>query len=147
MKSKIHILILILLLPLKVSAAQVGSFHKQCFASNWQTGKVEVVEEINVYQRGSEPVLAFTKRLPDGHWRIEWNYDRIIQYRIPNDVVVFLFYHECAHAKSNSENEAEADCQALRDMQRDGYINERTYRKIESTYQMFGRRFPSGHCG
>jgi len=146
MRMPVSLLLLTLIFPSIVFSATIGNFQQQCHAPNWITGKTEIVEEVNVYQRASDPVLGFTRRMPNGHWRTEYNVDRIRYFNIPPDVMVFLFYHECAHAKMNSESEAVADCVALSDMQTDGYLSDETYKRIEVTYQRFGRTFPSGVC-
>lgn len=146
MRSRVSFSVPALIFPSIVLSATVGAFQKQCYAPNWITGRTEIVEEVNVYQRASDPVLGFTRRMPNGHWRTEYNVDRIKYFNIAPDVMIFLFYHECAHAKANSESEAVADCVALSDMEKDGYLSDETYKRIDVTYRQFGRVFPSGIC-
>jgi len=146
MKNIFATILLFSVVSFNAYGAQIEGFNKRCIAPNWQSGKPEVVPELNVYGQAAQSVFAFTKRTPGGHWRIEWNIDRIEYYKIPSDVLIFLYYHECAHATYNNESEVVADCEALSAMDADGYLDEQTYNNIAATYNYFGRSFPSGRC-
>lgn len=137
---------LMLAAPDLASAATIGSFQKTCWARNWRTGMIQPVPEIDVRGRPMDNVMAFTRAMPDGSWQIEWNVDRIRNFGLTNDVIVFLYYHECAHAQYASPDEGVADCGGLVAMRRDGYLSPETYQRIVAIYAASGRPFPSGPC-
>lgn len=132
--------------PRPAIAAQVGSFNKTCYARNWVTGAVEPVLEINVYDQPNFPYMAYTKKLPGGKWRIEWNYPRIVSAQLTESQVIFLFYHECAHARFASPSESVADCEGVRAMSKDNELSSSAFDEIRYLYKTIGREFPPPGC-
>jgi hypothetical protein len=126
------------------SAAVVGSWSKTCYAPNWITGESEAVTETNVNDP-YKTFYGFTSRQPGGHWLTQYNLARI-GTQTPPDVLIFLFYHECAHARFNTSSEAIADCQGLKAMNEDIGVTSRIVAEIRETYASVGRPFPSGPC-
>ena len=120
--------------------------NAECTAKNQITGQLERVPEIWVRGQADFPLMARTRPMPDGSWRIEWNEDRLNLYRVSRVVEEFLFHHECAHARFAAASEAVADCEALRVMRSKGIMTERVFNEISDMYAHFRRPFPSGSC-
>jgi hypothetical protein len=90
----------------RANAATVGQWSRTCTAPNWITGVPEAVPDSNI----NNPNMNFwglTSKLPGGHWMTQYNLAKITA---GPDVMIFLFYHECSHAKFNSTSETVADC-------------------------------------
>jgi len=124
-------------------AATVGSWSKTCVARNSITGIPEPVAEMNI----NDPSLgffAFTSKLPNGGWLTRYNL--ALAQTVPSDVLIFLFYHECAHAQVPTASEAVADCVGLRSMQSDMTVTPAMIADITRAYAARGRPFPSGPC-
>ncbi len=126
-------------------AATVGSWTKTCVAPNWMTGVLEAVPDVNV----SDPTSGFwgfTSKQPGGHWLTQYNLARISTPLSTPTVLIFLFYHECAHAQFNSSDEGVADCQGLAAMSHDMPVTPSMIAEIRAVYNSLGRPFPSGPC-
>lgn len=130
----------------KANAATIGNFQKSCIAKNWQTGQMHYVSEVNVYGYAYEPVMAYTSSQPDGGWLIQWNFDRIQNFGLSFGEIIFLFYHECAHAQYATSDEGIADCAGLAAMNADGHLTQQIYDAVKMRYAEMGRPFPSGQC-
>lgn len=111
--------------------------------SNWVTGTPEPVPDQNI----SNPALNFwgyTQKVPGGHWTTTYNLAQMNPRYATANMLEFLFYHECAHAKLNNPDEHAADCQGLADMQADIGVSPQANQEITAGYASRGRPFPSG---
>jgi hypothetical protein len=125
------------------TAVQVGSFSSTCMAPNWQTGSIEPVPDQNsVGPLGG--LFGLTSRAPNGHWLIQFDVPAIRANGLTDDVIIFMFYHECGHAKGNTSDEHVADCIGLDDMNAAGLMSQPVFNQILQAYANRGRPFPSG---
>ena len=127
------------------NAATVGNWSKTCIAPNWMTGVPEPVPDMNV-NNPAVPFWGFTSKQPGGHWLTQYNYAKIFGPASTPNVLIFLFYHECAHAQFNSADEAVADCGGLNAMKQDMAVTSSMIAEITAAYNSVGRPFPSGAC-
>lgn len=125
-------------------ARKIGDWEKVCKAKNWKTGKLEVVEERNLFMPLTQPWFARTLRLANGSWRIEYNINGMRANRVTPDAEKFVFYHECSHAQLDSASERDADCEALRQLHRDIKVTDKIIKDIEWSYLAVSRLFPTG---
>ncbi len=126
-----------------LDAATVGPWSKTCIAPNWITGAPEPVQEMNISQPGA-PFWGFTSKQPGGHWLTQYNLFLLAQPAATPDVLIFLFYHECSHARFNTPDEHTADCQGLSAMAQDMGVTPSILGQITAAYASVGRPFPSG---
>lgn len=127
----------------KTHAATVGSWSKSCLAPNWMTGAMEQVFEANVHAPGS-PFWGFASRQAGGRWLIQYNTARIFGPVSTRAVLIFLFYHECAHAQLNNPDERAADCHGLAKMREDMDVTPAMLAEISKAYASVMRAFPTG---
>lgn len=128
--------------PIEPEAAAVGSWSRTCVAPNWKTGAREIVAEKTVTNpRG--PFFGFTGRQPGGHSLIEYNRALTAGADATAAAKKFIFYHECAHAQTNSSDEHLADCRGLAEMARDMTVTPQMISEITALYASRGRPFPS----
>ena len=126
-------------------AATVGSWSKTCVAPNWMTGAPVVVPDTNVNDPSS-PFWGFTSRQPGGNWLTQYNVAKISGPMATRAVLIFLFFHECAHAQFNSADEGIADCRGLEALRRDMPVTDSMIQEITAAYASVGRPFPSAPC-
>jgi hypothetical protein len=128
----------------KAVAASLPGWSQTCYANNWQTGQLQPVPEINVV----DPNLPWghTDAQPNGTWLIRFNLQKIASPLATPAVLMFLFYHECSHARFATSDEGVADCQGLIAMRNDMTVTPQMYAEIAQVYASVGRPFPSGPC-
>ena len=129
----------------EVRAASLPGWSKTCVAPNWMTGVPETVPDMNINDP-SLPFWGFTSKQPGGRWLTQYNLARIATPLATKSVLMFLFFHECAHAQFNSADEGVADCQGLAAMRRDMTVTDAMIGEIRAAYASVGRPFPSGPC-
>jgi hypothetical protein len=131
--------------PVRAHAASLPGWDRTCYAPNWITGQMEAVPEANVHDPAS-PLWGVTRPLPGGRWRIQYNTAKIFGPTATRAMLQFLFYHECAHARTGSVDERVADCLGLQMMDDDIGVTAEAVAQIRFNYQSVGRQFPSGPC-
>ena len=62
--------------------------------------------------------IGVTHHEPGTGWTIDWNL--LLLASAPDDEHDFVFFHECAHARTGTLDELEANCVGLVDMRRAG---------------------------
>jgi hypothetical protein len=105
--------------------------QQACWASN------EVVGER--YHPPGDPTapagfIGFTHFDAGAGWTIDWNV--LMLSSLPSYAHDFAFFHECAHAKTRSFDEVQANCLALLDMRAAG----RAGRDIEAKLATYHKR-------
>ena len=83
--------------------------------------------------------IGFTHFDPGTGWTIEWNV--LMLSTVPSYEHDFVFFHECAHAKSRSFDELNANCLGLLDMRAAG----RAGKGIEAQLAAYHKRL--GYMG
>ncbi len=131
--------------PSTAQSAELPGWSATCEAPNWQTGEWEEVPDVNVHAPGAG-YWGFTSRQAGGHWLIQFNTARIFGPASSRSALMFLFYHECAHAQNNSSSETVADCEGLALMREDMDVTPSMISQIRMAYASVGRPFPSGSC-
>lgn len=129
----------------RAEAASVGAWSKTCTAPNWQTGVPEPAQEMNV-DAPAATYWGFTSMQAGGRWLIQYNTGRIFGPTGTQTVLMFLFYHECAHAQFATSDERIADCMGLAAMRKDMEVTASMIAEITLAYNSVGRSFPSGPC-
>ncbi len=124
------------------SAFSDGSFQRTCTAPNQMTGQPQPVLEQNV--GNVMGFHGFTSPLPNGGWLIQWNVPKMVN--TPPLMRRFLFYHECAHARRATSDEATADCEGLRHMKHDIGVTPNQVQQMAAFYAQYGRVFPPPGC-
>jgi hypothetical protein len=142
---KVLFLLLLVFSVLSLSRAQaatVGSWSKVCVAPNWITGIPEPVADMNINDP-SQNFWGYTSQQSGGKWLTQYNLARIAGTQ---NVLIFLFYHECSHAQFKTASETVADCQGLKAMGKDINVTPQIINEIKQAYASVGRPFPSGPC-
>jgi hypothetical protein len=88
---------------------------------------------------GPAGYIGFTHRDAGSGWVIDWN--MLMLSSVPADEHDFVFFHECAHAKSRSFDELQANCLGLLDMRAAG----RAGKAVEARLAAYHRRL--GYMG
>ncbi len=83
--------------------------------------------------------IGFTHREPGPGWTIDWNL--LLLASTPDVEHDFVFFHECAHARTGTLDELEANCVGLVDMRAAG----RAGREVEARLAAYHRR--QGYLG
>jgi hypothetical protein len=83
--------------------------------------------------------IGFTHLEAGSGWVIDWN--MLMLSSVPADEHDFVFFHECAHAKSRSFDELQANCLGLLDMRAAG----RAGKAVEARLAAYHRRL--GYMG
>jgi hypothetical protein len=83
--------------------------------------------------------IGFTHHEAGGGWVIDWNL--LLLSSAPEAEHDFVFFHECAHARTGTLDELEANCVGLVDMRRAG----RAGREVEARLAAYHRR--QGYLG
>lgn len=141
---------LLLLLVSLPAAAFERSDGEQVFCEVEDGGKrVRVPEEYvgNGPVGTTHPALggsaAVVRRDRDGNARMI--FDRFVMQRIATRsrlAADLVFYHECAHAKLQSDDEIEANCEAVREMRAIGYLDDDGYAALTAWHESMGRVAP-----
>lgn len=126
------------------NAVKIGSWDAVCMAPNWKTGEVQPVRFTRTPHRGRNYWYAKTERLDDGRWHIDFNTTFIKRTDTSEMVQIYIFYHECAHARLNTTRERPADCEALRMMRASMTVTPMMLREIGFAYGQLRRMFPTG---
>lgn len=147
MKLAIQLLLIfasILFLPVRALAYVDGQYSNTCYARNSLNGQRQAVMEENVGD-SLGGASAITSRLQDGRWLIQWNVPKMI--RMTSNIRLFLFFHECAHARTGSSDENTADCEGLKQMFSELGPSTRVIAEIAEVYRSGdGRQFPPRGC-
>ncbi len=125
-------------------AIKIGQWEAVCMAPNWRTGELE---QVSVSNRPYYPMrmwFARIHRLVNGKWHMDFNRSFIHSARLSDETKIYIFYHECAHARLNNSSERAADCEALRLMRASMNVEPRIVRDIERAYRIIRRTFPTG---
>ena len=85
----------------------------------------------------AQPRTGHAVRSGEGY-RILWNQARL--QSLPDEVHDFIFFHECAHARLRTENEADANCTGLLDMRAAGRAGPAVEGRIRALFGT-GNRF------
>jgi hypothetical protein len=83
--------------------------------------------------------IGFTHHEPGSGWTIDWN--MLLLSSAPDVEHDFVFFHECAHARTGTRDELEANCVGLVDMRAAG----RGGRAVEAKLAAYHRR--QGYLG
>jgi hypothetical protein len=83
--------------------------------------------------------IGFTHHDPASGWTIDWNL--LLLTSAPDVEHDFVFFHECAHARTGTRDELEANCVGLVDMRAAG----RAGREVEARLGAYHRR--QGYLG
>ncbi len=83
--------------------------------------------------------IGFTHHEPGTGWIIDWNL--LLLSSAPDVEHDFVFFHECAHARTGTLDELEANCVGLVDMRNAG----RAGREVEAKLAAYHRR--QGYLG
>lgn len=114
-----------------------------------QGGKLAVVEEYvgNGPVGKTHPALggsaAVIRPQRDGSTRMV--FDRFVMERIASRsrlAADLVFYHECAHVRLQTDDEIEANCEAVREMREIGYLDEEGYAALTAWHDSMGRVAP-----
>lgn len=114
-----------------------------------QGRKLAVVEEYvgNGPVGKTHPALggsaAVIRPQRDGSTRMV--FDRFVMERIASRsrlAADLVFYHECAHVRLQTDDEIEANCEAVREMREIGYLDEEGYAALTAWHEGMGRVAP-----
>lgn len=86
---------------------------------------------------------AVVRRHADGSARMI--FDRFVMERIASRsrlAADLVFYHECAHVRLQTDDEIEANCEAVRHMRSVGYLDEEGYAALTAWHRDMGRVAP-----
>lgn len=86
---------------------------------------------------------AVVRRHPDGSARMI--FDRFVMQRIADRsrlAADLVFYHECAHVRLHTDDEIEANCEAVREMRAVGYLDDEGYAALTAWHESMGRVAP-----
>jgi hypothetical protein len=86
---------------------------------------------------------AVVRRNPDGSSRMI--FDRFVMERIAQRSKLaadLVFYHECAHIRLQSDDEIQANCEAVRQMREVGYLDDDGYAALTAWHESMGRVAP-----
>ena len=141
--------LLLLLAPLPVAAFE-RSDGEQVFCEVEHAGRrVRVPEEYvgNGPVGTTHPALggsaAVVRRNRDGSARMI--FDRFVMQRIASRsrlAADLVFYHECAHVRLQTDDEIEANCEAVREMRAVGYLDDEGYAALTAWHESMGRVAP-----
>lgn len=92
-----------------------------CLARHQQNGQVVVARGVNGYANGR---AAWARWDPYGYPTMTFDVGVIRQSLSawPQYLILFLYYHECAHLRMASSSELVANCEGLKQMRRDGEV-------------------------
>ena len=141
---------LLLLFAVAPAAAFERSDGQQVHCEVEYAGKrVRVVEEYlgNGPVGTTHPALggsaAVVRRHADGSARMI--FDRFVMERIASRsrlAADLVFYHECAHVRLQTDDEIEANCEAVREMRAVGYLDDEGYAALTAWHESMGRVAP-----
>jgi len=86
---------------------------------------------------------AVVRRQRDGSAKMI--FDRFVMQRIASRsrlAADLVFYHECAHVRLQSDDEIEANCEAVREMRAVGYLDDEGYAALTAWHESMGRVAP-----
>ncbi len=86
---------------------------------------------------------AVVRRNRDGSSRMI--FDRFVMERIAQRSKLaadLVFYHECAHIRLQTDDEIEANCEAVRQMREVGYLDDDGYAALTAWHENMGRVAP-----